>query len=168
MECACVQILHAIFDRCSARLTRARSAGRVFLEIARSKAVLGLASQVPSVSSGPVAGRGSGRRMKRMSTSERCSHAGCSWIVDQLIAIRDLENQLVAAVVSGDTRNTLLRFRVAELDRWVDMLDRALDGFAPVVSENRSARAPLSGKPAGETKHCSPRGLAIVAASGRR
>jgi hypothetical protein len=108
-----------------------------------------------------------------MSASERCSHAGCSWIVDQLIAIRDLEHQLAAAFASGDTRRALLRFRVAELERWVDMLDRALDAFAPVVGENRSARraslfTTLAGKPAGEAEHYSPHELAIVADSGHR
>ena len=77
-----------------------------------------------------------------MSTSEWRSHAGCSWIVDQLIGIRDMEQQLVASFASGDTRSAQLRFRVAELDRWVDILDRSLDVFATAVGEDRFARRP--------------------------
>lgn len=68
------------------------------------------------------------RMEKRMRTLERKPHAGCSWIVDQLVGIRSLEEQLIAALASGDQRGSkLIRSRLGELDRWVDMLDRALD-----------------------------------------
>jgi hypothetical protein len=63
---------------------------------------------------------------------KRYSPAGCAWIVDQLIGIRELEQELVAAFASGDMRRSmLLRFRVAELSHSVEELDRALDAYGP-------------------------------------
>jgi hypothetical protein len=77
-----------------------------------------------------------------MRTLERNSHAGCSWIVDQLIAIRDLEQQLIGAMASGGQPCSQLRSRVGELDRWVDILDRALNASAPAADQDRIVRRP--------------------------
>jgi hypothetical protein len=73
---------------------------------------------------------------------ERGSNAGCSWIVDQLIGIRELERQLVTALASGDQPCMQLRSRVGELDRWVDILDRAPDASAPAADQDRIVRRP--------------------------
>lgn len=61
---------------------------------------------------------------------ENRSHAGCAWIVDQLIGIRDKEQQLAAALASSDEQSSLLLdLRVAELNLVLEMLDRALDVY---------------------------------------
>jgi hypothetical protein len=73
-----------------------------------------------------------------MRTLERKAHAGCSWIVDQLIGIRELEQRLTVALACGDQHCSVwLRSRLAELDRWVDTLDRALDTSAPASDNDR-------------------------------
>jgi hypothetical protein len=82
----------------------------------------------------------------------RHSHIGCSWIVDQLIGIRDLEQRLIAAFAAGDQRcGEQLRFGVAELNRWLDRLEQALDAFAPPG---------LSGRYGDRYYRCFPRNLA--------
>jgi hypothetical protein len=69
------------------------------------------------------------------------SHAGCAWIVDQLIAIREMEQKLVAALEAGDQKGKMrLHFRLAELNRWLDKLDQALEGYG---SPNRLDRLNL-------------------------
>lgn len=79
-----------------------------------------------------------------MGALEMHSHAGCSWIVDQLIAIRDLEHRLIEALASSDQRSSMrLRSRLAELDRRVDTLDRTLDAFAPAAEQDRVAAQPI-------------------------
>ncbi len=70
-------------------------------------------------------------------------HAGCAAIVDQLIRIREFEEKLVATFEGADQRCIAsLRFRIAELNRWVDKLDRALDAYcqvsSPAPAERRS------------------------------
>ncbi len=67
---------------------------------------------------------------------ESGSHKGCAWIVDQLIAIRELEQKLIAAFEARDflpmpEANGIsgFRFRLAELNRWLDKLDEALDNY---------------------------------------
>jgi hypothetical protein len=75
-----------------------------------------------------------------MRTVETKAHAGCSWIVDQLIGIRDLEQQLIAALASRDQTSRQLRSRLAELDRWVEMLDHALDASSSAAEQDRVVR----------------------------
>jgi hypothetical protein len=61
---------------------------------------------------------------------ENRSHAGCAWIVDQLIGIRDREQQLATALASSDEQaSLLLDFRVAELNLSLEILERALDVY---------------------------------------
>lgn len=61
---------------------------------------------------------------------ENHPHAGCAWIVDQLIAIREMEQKLVAAFEAGDEQGKIrLHLRLAELNRWLDKLDRALENY---------------------------------------
>ena len=67
---------------------------------------------------------------------EHGSHKGCARIIDQLIAIRELERKLVAAFEARDylpmpgiNGVSGFRFRLAELNRWLDKLDRALDNY---------------------------------------
>ena len=80
--------------------------------------------------------------------------------MDQLIGIRDLEQQLIVAMDSADEGCSIqLRFRVAELDLWLDMLDRALDAFAPSVRQlglrGHGARGPFGWEPVGEAERLS-------------
>jgi hypothetical protein len=63
---------------------------------------------------------------------EKRAHAGCTWIVDQLIAIREFEEKIIAAFQGADQRCSMqLRFRLAELNRWIDKLDRAVEDYSP-------------------------------------
>ena len=67
---------------------------------------------------------------------ERHSHFGCAWIVDQLIGIRDQEKKLVEEFAAGDGRSSMrLRLRVADLNRRLEILDRALDQYPPVFQD---------------------------------
>lgn len=67
---------------------------------------------------------------------EPYSHFGCAWIVDQLIGIRDQEKQLAEEFATSDGRSSMrLRMGVAELNRRLEMLDRALDEYPPVFQE---------------------------------
>ena len=69
---------------------------------------------------------------------ETGSHTGCAWIVDQLIGIRDREQQLMTALASSNEDSSmLLDFRVAELNLSLEMLDRALDEYGRAASEDR-------------------------------
>jgi hypothetical protein len=82
-----------------------------------------------------------------MTTLEGRPHAGSAWIVDQLIGIRDLEQQLIAALAAGDQPCSQLHSRLGELDRWVDILERALDASersldasSPAADQDRIVR----------------------------
>jgi hypothetical protein len=79
---------------------------------------------------------------------EKRAHAGCTWIVDQLIAIRELEEKMIAAFQGADQRCSMqLRFRLAELNRWIDKLDRAVEAYSPVQADgsvSQVERQPVS------------------------
>jgi hypothetical protein len=77
-----------------------------------------------------------------MTTSDRNPNAGCSWIVDQLIGIRDLEQQLIADLASRDPASRQIRSRLGQLDRWVDMLNTALEASSPAADQNQPTRRP--------------------------
>jgi hypothetical protein len=101
-----------------------------------------------------------------MRTFDGSPHAGCSWIVDQLIGIRDLEQQLTAALASRDQACRELRSLLGELDRWVDMLDRALEASPPAADQNQIARRPtrcicLYDGPPDAGRHANDTGLAL-------
>lgn len=132
----------AAFSARSGRNSRRpkRAIPRVLIEIARVLAQLCvLVRHVPLLSPGTIVHEPSYFGMdQRMTTLERRPHAGCSWIVDQLIGIRDLEQQLIAALASGDQPCTQLRSRLGELDRWVDILERALDASVPAADQDRT------------------------------
>ena len=57
-------------------------------------------------------------------------HAGCASIVDQLIAIREMEQKLIAAFETGDRQGRMwMHLRLTELNRWLDKLDGVLAGY---------------------------------------
>ena len=68
------------------------------------------------------------------------AHFGCAWIVDKLIAVRELEEKLVAAFETGNGHGEArLRWRLAELNQWLDQLDQVLDSYG---SRKESLRLP--------------------------
>jgi hypothetical protein len=98
---------------------------------------------------------------------EKQSHVGCSWVVDQLIGIRDLEQKLTAALTAGDPRGCMqLHFGVAELNRWLDRLDLALDVFGAKPLPGRR-RHPVCLPRTADVRHFEPVDRAMAAGRGR-
>ena len=84
---------------------------------------------------------------------EQLSNAGCASIVDQLIAVREAEERLIAAFETADQRSEMrLHLRVVELDRLLDRLDQIVDGYGSarrrrcsitVLRQQESANPPV-------------------------
>jgi hypothetical protein len=69
---------------------------------------------------------------------EQSSHTGCAWIVDQLIAVREAEEKLIAAFETADQRSEMrLHLRVMELDKLLDRLDQVVDGYGSARRRRR-------------------------------
>jgi hypothetical protein len=86
----------------------------------------------------------SGAKWDAMIAHTMNKHPRASWIVDQLIEIRKVERQVSKALVRADVgRVTQLRFRLAELNRWLDELDRALERPASHQPATNSMRRSL-------------------------
>jgi hypothetical protein len=69
---------------------------------------------------------------------EQLSNAGCASIVDQLIAVREAEERLIAAFETADQRSEMrLHLRVVELEKLLDRLDQVVDGYGSARRRRR-------------------------------
>ena len=71
----------------------------------------------------------------------RNSHTIYAWIVDQLIGIRNLEQELSEALADRKGRCGVdLHTKIAELNLWVDVLDRVLNNSITAANSPRTVR----------------------------